>query len=192
MKNIGFNAYLTKPIRRSQLFDSLAMVLGNKKAAAEINEPSIITRHTVFEARRKNIRILLAEDNVVNRKLAMRLLTNYGFLADQVVNGEEAIKALASEAYDLVLMDVQMPNMDGIEATKIIRDPNSKVLNHKIPIIAMTAHAMKGDRELCLKAGMDDYVSKPVEPDLMFAAIERQLQKRPEEGDASSQSQTIT
>ena len=123
------------------------------------------------------MRILLVEDNAVNQKLALRLLEKFGYRgADAVVNGKEAIEALERIPYDLVLMDVQMPEMDGFEATGIIRDPESKVCNHDVPVIAMTAHAMKGDRERCIEAGMDDYVTKPVEPQKFLDAIERQIQ----------------
>ena len=123
--------------------------------------------------RKKRHRILLAEDNVVNQKVALRILEGLGFRADVVANGMEALSALASIPYDLVLMDVQMPEMDGFEATCLIRDPKSDVRNHDIPIIAMTAHAMKGDREKCLEVGMNDYISKPVTP----AALDKILQK---------------
>ncbi|MFZ1986490.1 MAG: response regulator, partial [Desulfatitalea sp.] len=175
MKVIGFAAYLTKPIRRSQLFDSLAMVLGHNKNQIEKEKPQLVTRYSIDEAKRKKIRILLAEDNTINRKLALHLLEKFGFQADAVANGLEAVQALEIAPYDLVLMDVQMPEMDGLEATGVVRDPQSKVRNHAIPIIAMTAHAMKGDREICLKSGMDDYVSKPIQPDQLFAAIQRQI-----------------
>ena len=107
-------------------------------------------------------RILLAEDNSVNQRLAIAMLRKLGLNADVVANGAEALRALEAVPYDLVLMDVQMPEMDGIEATRRIRDPHSAVRNHRIPIIAMTARAMQGDREGFLNAGMDDYVAKPV------------------------------
>jgi two-component system, sensor histidine kinase and response regulator len=175
VKSIGFSAYLMKPIRRSQLFDCLVMVLGGYRSQFQQAEPQLVTRHSIEDAKRKKIRILLAEDNTVNRKLALVLIEKFGFRADAVANGLEAVQALELAPYDLVLMDVQMPEMDGLEATRIIRDPRSGVLDHAIPIIAMTAHAMKGDREMCLKAGMDDYVAKPIEPEQLFAAIQRQI-----------------
>ena len=108
--------------------------------------------------RRGAVRILLAEDNVTNQQVALGILKKLGLRADAVADGAEAIRALETIPYDLVLMDVQMPEMDGLEATRRIRDPESAVRNHDIPIIAMTAHAMQGDRERCLEAGMDDYV----------------------------------
>jgi CheY-like chemotaxis protein len=175
MKEIGFAAYLTKPIRRSQLFDCLAMVFDGKPNPDSKEKPQLITRHTISEAKRHSTRILLAEDNIVNQKLALRLLEKFGFHADAVANGLEAVHALEMAPYDLVLMDVQMPNVDGFEATRIIRDPGSKVLNHDIPIIALTAHAMKKDRDRCLKAGMDDYIPKPIQPQKLYEAIEKQI-----------------
>jgi len=171
VREIGFSAYLTKPIKHSQLFDCLVTVLGKEPARAKEDEkPPLVTRHTLAEARRK-ARILLVEDNIVNQKLATRLLEKMGYRSDAVGNGREAVKALETVAYDVVLMDVQMPEMDGYEATRVIRDPQSSVQNHEVPIIAMTANAMKGDRERCIKAGMDDYVSKPIEPKKLLEVI---------------------
>ena len=158
----GFSAYMTKPVRVSQLYDCLATVLGVASVGVERPGRPIITRHTLMEDRKKRIRILVAEDNVVNQKVAVRILEKLGYRADAVANGEEATRALEKIPYDLVLMDVQMPEMNGFEATRMIRDSSSRVLRHDIPIVAMTAHALKGDREKCLEAGMDDYVSKPV------------------------------
>jgi CheY-like chemotaxis protein len=123
-------------------------------------------------------RILLAEDNVVNRKVAMAVLNNLGYRADAVTNGVEALALLRQEPFDLVLMDVQMPEMDGFEATARIRDPASGVLRPRVPVVAMTAHALSGDRERCLAAGMDDYVSKPIEAATLAAVIARQLSRR--------------
>ncbi|MFP4192704.1 MAG: PAS domain S-box protein, partial [Candidatus Hydrogenedentota bacterium] len=162
---IGFHAYLTKPVRRDELKKVLALALGNKDASHAEPRP-IATRHSAREAFKdvdnRKARILVAEDNTTNQQVALGILKNLGLRADAVANGEEALKALEDIPYDLVLMDVQMPEMDGLEATRRIRDPHSPVRNHCIPIVAMTAHAMEGDREACLKAGMDDYVPKPV------------------------------
>jgi two-component system sensor histidine kinase/response regulator len=175
MKEIGFSAYLMKPIKQSQLFDCLVTVLGKRSDGTEEGEkPGLVTRHTLAEARHK-ARILLVEDNVVNQRFALRLLEKAGYRADAVGNGKEAVKALETDAYDLVLMDVQMPEMDGYEATGLIRDPQSKVRNHDVPIVAMTAHAMKGDRERCIDAGMDDYISKPIRAQNLAEVIERFL-----------------
>jgi CheY-like chemotaxis protein/HPt (histidine-containing phosphotransfer) domain-containing protein len=125
--------------------------------------------------RRGVIRILLAEDNITNQQVALGILKKLGLRADAVANGVEAVKALEALPYDLVLMDVQMPEMDGFEATCQIRNPHSAVRNHRIPIIAMTAGAMQGDREKCLEAGMNDYVAKPISPQALAEALEKWL-----------------
>jgi len=172
MKEIGFSAYLTKPVKHSQLFDCLVTVLGEEPGRAkEDKKPPLVTRHSLAEAKRR-VRILLVEDNIVNQKLATRLLEKMGYRSDAVGNGREAVEALEMAPYDVVLMDVQMPEMDGYEATRLIRDPQSKVRNHHVPIIAMTANAMKGDRERCLGAGMDDYISKPIQPQKLIEVME--------------------
>ncbi|MBF0103560.1 MAG: response regulator, partial [Desulfobacterales bacterium] len=123
----------------------------------------------------KQIRILLVEDNLVNQKLALKILSKFGYQVDVADNGKIAVNALEKVPYDLVLMDVQMPEMDGLEATRIIRSSESKVLNHFVPIVAVTAHAMKGDKEKCLEAGMYDYIPKPIKPDVLHEVIERNL-----------------
>ena len=162
-RTAGFDAYLTKPIRQAHLFDCLRAVLGLQDAGAtDGGSRRFITRHVLNEARKHDRKILLVEDNPTNRLVALGLLENLGYRADTAVNGLEALEALESTVYDLVLMDCQMPLMDGFEATSIIRDPGSPVLVHTVPIIAMTAHAMKEDRDRCLAAGMDDYLSKPI------------------------------
>ncbi len=173
MEEIGFAAYLVKPTRQSDLFDSLAVVLA--RSNVDQAPQRIVTRHAVREMRRGATRILLAEDNITNQQVAVGILRKLGLRADPVPNGVEAVRALELIPYDLVLMDVQMPGMDGLEATRQIRDPGSGVLNREVPIIAMTAHAMKGDRERCLEAGMDDYVTKPIVPEALAAAIDRWL-----------------
>jgi PAS domain S-box-containing protein len=121
------------------------------------------------------VRILLAEDNIVNQQVALGILNKLGLRADVVANGVEAIEALATLPYDLILMDVQMPEMDGLEATRQIRSPDSSVRNHQLPIIAMTAYAIQGDREKFLAAGMDDYVAKPVSPQALAAVLKKWL-----------------
>ena len=164
-----FAAYLTKPVRHAQLYDCLRAVVGR------VTHPE--PRMAVFapatpETLSPRLHILVAEDNRVNQKVASRMLEHMGHRVDVVANGLEAVTALRAMPFDLVLMDVQMPEMDGFEATRQIRDAATGTLNPKIPIIAMTAHAMKGDRERCLQAGMDGYVSKPVEPTALREAIE--------------------
>jgi two-component system sensor histidine kinase/response regulator len=173
LASIGFSAYLTKPVRQSQLFDCLATVLGTEPSEAAASRASLVTRHTLVEAHRRSERILLAEDNPTNQLVAMRLLEKMGFVVVAVNDGQQALAALESMPFDLVMMDVQMPGMDGFEATRAIRSPQSGVRNHQVPVIAMTAHALKGDRERCLAAGMDDYVSKPIDPLELASAIER-------------------
>jgi CheY-like chemotaxis protein/HPt (histidine-containing phosphotransfer) domain-containing protein len=173
MEEIGFAAYLVKPARQSDLFDSLSAVLAGTAMARPGRH--IVTRHALHEMRRGAVRILLAEDNVTNQQVALGILKKLGLRADAVADGAEAIRALETIPYDLVLMDVQMPEVDGIEATRRIRDPGSAVLNHDIPIIAMTAHAMQGDRERCLTAGMNDYVPKPISPQVLAEALDRWL-----------------
>ncbi|MBU0991334.1 MAG: response regulator [Proteobacteria bacterium] len=178
MKQIGFSAYLTKPIKQTQLFDCIVSVIkGVPQKISDDPQPQLITRHSISDDHKHKIKILLAEDNLVNQKLAIKLLNKAGYFPDIARNGYEAIKCLERENYDLVLMDVQMPEMDGFEATKKIRAIHSKVLNPNITIIAMTAHAMKGDKERCFEAGMDDYVSKPINPQQLIETIEKYFLK---------------
>ena len=152
----------------------------------------IITEHTVAEIEHRSIRILLAEDNLINQKVAQSILGKIGYKADVVANGLEAVRALELIDYDLVLMDCQMPVMGGFEATALIRDKESKVLNHDVTIIAVTANAMAKDREECVEAGMNDYLSKPLKKDDLAAILEKWLPLRemPEAdtGDDSSMS----
>ncbi len=175
MKEIGYADFLTKPIKPSKLFDCLTTVLCKKQGQQSYSTPSADKRNTVNIKLGKGRHILLAEDNLVNRKFAKRLLEKMGFKVDAVKSGVEAVEVLENIEFDLILMDVQMPDMDGFEATQVIRNPNSKVTNHKIPIIALTAHAMSGDREKCLEAGMDDYISKPINLEKLVEVINRQL-----------------
>ena len=176
MKSIGFSGYLQKPIKQSVLFDCLNKILNEVHKSDE--NKVIVPRSKkagAEQAIQENIKILLVEDNAVNQKVAVITLKKMGYIADVAENGLQAINLLKSKPYDLVLMDVQMPVMDGIEATGKIRDHSSGVLNPDVPIIAMTANAMKGDREVCLKAGMDDYTSKPIKPRELKAIIEKWL-----------------
>ncbi|GAB6909992.1 Response regulator receiver (fragment) [Desulfosarcina cetonica] len=119
------------------------------------------------------MRILLVEDNLINQKLTLALLKRFGLTADTAGNGKIALERLAARPYDLVLMDVQMPEMDGYEATRQIRAGQAGVLDAQIPIVAVTAHAMQGDRERCLAAGMSDYIAKPIKPDRLKAVIDK-------------------
>jgi two-component system sensor histidine kinase/response regulator len=165
-KEVGIGVYLVKPVKQAELLDGIMLTLGRPRK----DKGPIITRHTIQDIRRR-LKILLAEDNIVNQKLALKMLEKRGHHVTIVSNGLEALDALDVERFDLVLMDVQMPHMDGLEATKHVRDSEKE--DEHIPIIAMTAHAMKGDREMCLSAGMDDYVSKPIMADELFSVIER-------------------
>jgi CheY-like chemotaxis protein len=168
----GISAYLSKPVRQSQLFDCLISVMS--KSRAELSLPAastLVTKHTLLEAKKMSPKlILLAEDNIVNRKVATRQLQKLGYGCDAVANGREAVEALSRIHYDLVLMDCQMPEMDGYEATAQIR--RMEVEPKHTPIVAMTAHALEGDRQKCLDAGMDDYVTKPVKPEELKRVIE--------------------
>ena len=139
----------------------------------------LITRHSLRETpsdrvagSSKNLHILLAEDNVVNQKLATKILANWGHSIVVASSGKEAVEASEKERFDLILMDIQMPDLDGFEATQIIRE-REKDGGGRLPIVAMTAHAMKGDKEKCLAAGMDDYVSKPINRDELFSVIQK-------------------
>jgi PAS domain S-box-containing protein len=168
IRELGVASYLTKPVRQSVLLDAILGVLRGSHPADDHKVP--LTRGIVREAHR-SLRVLLAEDNAVNRQLVKALLAKRGHSVVTVGNGREAIAALADGAIDLVLMDVQMPEMDGLEATAVIRTLE-KVTGAHVPIIALTAHAMTGDREACLAAGTDGYLSKPVNANDLFALIE--------------------
>ena len=173
LEALGFAAYLTKPVKQSQLFDCLMAVVNRQEQPEPRVAPRIITRHALAEREKRRVRILLAEDNAINQRVALKTLEKLGYRAEAVGNGAEALEALARRRYDLVLMDVQMPEMDGMEATRIIRDQSSAVRDHDVPIVALTAHAMKEDRDACLAAGMNDYLSKPIKPDELMTALVR-------------------
>jgi PAS domain S-box-containing protein len=163
-----FTACLTKPIKAAQMYDALCNAVG--APTTRVGEPARPMLDTQM-AERLPLRILLAEDNAINQKVALRTLERMGYRADVAANGLEVLDALERQPYDVVLMDMQMPEMDGLEATR-------RISKHWLPrqrprIIAMTANAMRGDRELCLDAGMDDYISKPVRIEDLVAALER-------------------
>jgi two-component system, sensor histidine kinase and response regulator len=168
-RELGIQAYLTKPIKRSDLLEAIKVVLGSQTGAEA--SPPLVTVHSLRESRGR-LRILLAEDNRVNQVLAVRLLEKRGHEVTVAGNGEEALEALDGQAFDLVLMDVQMPEMDGLQATAAIRKGEMNTGKH-IPIIAMTAHAMAGDKERCLGAGMDDYLTKPIRPEQLVDVLNR-------------------
>jgi two-component system, cell cycle sensor histidine kinase and response regulator CckA len=191
-RTVGFDAYLTKPLRQAHLYDCLSLVLNGSSAhqvhTGEAPAP-LITRHTVTEAQaRCRGRVLVVEDNIVNQKVAAKMLEREGYRVDVAANGQEAVEAVAQIPYVLVFMDCQMPVMDGYEATRTIREQEASLIQHgaqdargatiaarggtpRLPIIAMTANAMDGDRERCLEAGMDDYIAKPVRRENLEAVL---------------------
>ncbi|MEW6672770.1 MAG: response regulator [Thermodesulfobacteriota bacterium] len=167
-REIGISGYLLKPVKKAELLDAIKIALGKTEAHAS---EGVVTRYTVQEAQRQ-FNILLAEDNLVNQKLALNLLQSRGHQVVLAKNGREAVKIHDAGNFDLVLMDIQMPEMDGFEATEQIRQ-KEKQGNKHIPIVAMTAHAMKGDRERCMAAGMDGYISKPIKARELFDVTEK-------------------
>jgi signal transduction histidine kinase/CheY-like chemotaxis protein len=177
-QELGVVAYLLKPIRQSELREAIARVLGAKEQKGAI---PLITRYSLHDAREPSasLRVLLVEDNLVNQRLATRLLEKRGHYVAVASNGLEALAALRKEIFDLVLMDLQMPEMDGFEATMSIRK-NEKNSGTHISIVALTAHAMKGDREKCLAAGMDGYLTKPIRPPELDEILEGYLARRSE------------
>ena len=207
----GFDAYLTKPLHKYDLYNSLATLLGFPPSPMLAPSRPLITRHTIKEAQRQSrVKILVADDHAVNQQLMVLLLEKLGFSADIANNGLEAIQAVKAEAYGLVFMDCQMPEMDGFDATRAIRkaesekvdmrsqasevrskgqetidagNPNPLLLTphcSRVPIVALTANAMPGDRETCLAAGMDDYLAKPIRQKELSAVLDRWLPQNPE------------
>ncbi len=173
--DIGFAAYLTKPVKSSQLYDCLTTVMGSHGKAATARPAPLVTRHSLAEDKKRRSKILLAEDNIINQKVATSLLKKLGYPVDIVSNGREAIAALQKTRYHIVLMDCQMPELDGYAATAEIRSSTSTVLDCHVPIIALTAHAMQGDRDKCLAAGMDDYLAKPIKPQELSDMLDKYL-----------------
>ena len=183
-RELGVASYVTKPITQSELLNAILTVL--TIAPRPRREPSrrrlrrLSRRPRLRRARR--LRVLLAEDHPVNQKLVSRLLQKHHHQVMIASNGREALSLLEAGRFDMVLMDVRMPDMDGFAATAAIR-ARERATGVRVPIIAMTAHAMKGDEERCLQAGMDDYVSKPIDPAKLFAALERLAPQRPAESE---------
>ena len=163
-----FAAYLAKPLRQSQLFDTLVTLFQPKTEAKKPRKRASTLKTDPDMAKTHPLRILLAEDNLVNQKLATRLLEQMGYRIDLASNGQEALESVARQTYDVVLMDVQMPEMDGLEASRRI---NAEFPDTRPRIVAMTANAMQGDRERCLAAGMDDYIAKPIRVENLVAAL---------------------
>ncbi len=173
-REAGFNAFLTKPTRRSLLLKTLAKILSNTNDSSRpCTEKGLITQYSIREEIKHSSRILLVEDNLVNQKLATIMLSKAGYTVALAANGRLAVEIFTRnpDLYDIILMDIQMPEMDGLEATRQIRAKGF----HDVPIVAMTANAMKGDREKCLAAGMNDYISKPIKRELVFKILEERL-----------------
>jgi CheY-like chemotaxis protein len=158
---------LTKPIKRADLLEAIKLALVGEQAPV-----NALRTTDVVDAHHQHFKILLAEDNLVNQKVAMRFLEKRGHIVVLAESGKQALAAWHEQPFDLILMDVQMPEMDGFEATAMIRKQEQSTAKH-IPIVAMTAHAMVGDRDRYLAAGMDDYVSKPIKAIDLFDAIDR-------------------
>jgi len=175
----GFDAFLTKPVRREKLCHMLERALSPKQGDSDQPQSQeIITQYSVREEMKQSVRILLAEDNPVNQKLAKLMLTKAGYQVTVANTGREVVKKYTTDPsdYDLIFMDIQMPEMDGIEATSAIREFHRSAGGNgagHIPIVAMTAHAMKGDRERCIEAGMDDYTTKPIKRDTVLGILEK-------------------
>jgi CheY-like chemotaxis protein len=177
-RQTGVSFYLRKPITRSELWEALITALG-RSGREGVETAHTDHPHKVHDLQRRlkiipqqRLRILLAEDNIVNQRLVVRLLEKYGHTMIVASTGREVLAALAQQPVDLVLMDVQMPDMDGLEATAVIREQERQGGGH-LPIIALTAHAMKGDQERCLASGMDAYISKPINAQILSSAISR-------------------
>ena len=176
----GYSAYLTKPVRCRELLEVVVPALQERYWSETENAP-LPTRHTVRKHLKPcdtKVRILLVEDNATNQQVAVGILEKFGMEVEIARNGKEAVEAVRRGHFDLVFMDIQMPLMDGLEATKRIRGMQAASGESPVPIIAMTAHAMEADRERCTEAGMNDYLSKPVKPAAMFDMLRKQLPER--------------
>ncbi len=179
MEKIGFSGFLTKPIKKGQLYDCIRTAISYWENPLTKNEQPFITTYSINEAKESQIivsekqNILLVEDNKMNQKVAMSMLKKLGHTITLAKNGLEAVKAFNEECFDLILMDGQMPEMDGLEAATEIRKIESRSNLHRVPIIAVTANAMKGDRELFLESGMDDYITKPVKRQILEDVISK-------------------
>ena len=178
-KDIGIQGYLTKPIRRDELEKTVRSVLGHTKVRdGSSTNPDLITRHTLTERyNNKEYHILLAEDYPTNQLVVMRHLKKAGYRVDLTENGKQAVDALKEKRYDLIFMDIQMPGMDGYQATKMIRNLEAEDDGKSnVPIIAMTAHVTKQDRDKCLNVGMNDYISKSIRRKELIAVVEKWIE----------------
>ena len=181
-RQAGVNAFLMKPIKQSLLFDTIMEAFGQKVYLPNGRKGDDTWEYEKILENLTGTRVLLAEDNPINQQVAIEILENAGMVVDAVDNGRRALAAVFEKVYDVVLMDIQMPEMDGYQASLKIREQENKKGNNAIPIVAMTAHAMKGDREKCLAAGMNDYVTKPININKLFTTLVKWVKKR--EGDA--------
>ncbi len=177
LQAVGLEGYLVKPVKKDRLFETLLRVVGENPSPARRIQ-STKPKNEIQTQIGAGLNVLLAEDNLVNQKVAVTQIKRFGCTVDVAANGQKAVSALETKAYDLIFMDCQMPEMDGYQATAAIRElekagPESCGWTAPIHIVAMTANAMEGDREKCLHAGMDDYISKPVHPDDIRKSLER-------------------
>jgi CheY-like chemotaxis protein len=178
LKDAGFDGFLSKPVRGKKLVEMVARLLAKQKEenGEQSREEPIITQHSMAEEAKHSVHILLVEDNPINRKLAQFMLTKAGYRLTTANDGKEAVELVAADPgmFHLIFMDVQMPVMNGIDAAKEIRRIEQGKSDHKrIPIIAVTALSMKGDREKCIDAGMDDYIAKPIKREVVFAMLKK-------------------
>ncbi|MBD3266143.1 response regulator, partial [bacterium] len=173
-KELNITAYLSKPIKQSDLFDAIITALQCTPFIQR--EPSAPVKPAVGDSPKKSLHILLAEDNLVNQKLAVRLLEKLGHTVSVAISGKEAVELFNEESFDLIFMDVQMPVMDGLTATQAIREKEKEAATQPVPIVAMTAHTMKGDKEECLEYGMDSYIAKPIKLETLAKAIKEAME----------------
>ena len=186
-KNLGVAAYLAKPVRRDDLHQAILRVFGGPPDSATDTTRTLVTKHTLAEDKRKNGKILLVEDYPTNQEVAMRHLRGAGYRVDLAENGKQGLEAFHCRAYDLILMDMQMPVLNGYEATAKIREHELKgvsggaadVRAARVPIVAMTANATTGDREKCMEAGTDDYISKPLTRKVLLSIVKKWLRSSP-------------
>jgi two-component system, sensor histidine kinase and response regulator len=175
-QELGFSAYLTKPVRQSELRDAIARSLDRRVKRTGSTAPVPLRDRRIVQ--HLAMHVLLAEDNTINQRLATRLLEKRGHRVTVANNGQEAIAHLQKSSFDLVLMDVQMPLMDGLEAARMIRKQEKETGIHQ-PIVALTAHAVKGDQERCEAAGMDGYLAKPIRPEDLEAVLQKYMSELP-------------
>jgi PAS domain S-box-containing protein len=179
LRSVGCDGYLIKPVKQSILLDTITTIINARIQGIEIEHPEVVTHHSIVDKKIHNIHILLVEDNPVNQKMATTMLRKAGYTVETADNGRVAVKLLSQRTFDVVFMDIQMPEMDGYEATGAIRAMEGK--DKHTTIIAMTAHALEGDRERCIEAGMDDYMSKPINPQELFQKIRKWTKSKIEE-----------